>query len=42
MNWEGTQLARVGNIGQSLLYLGGSFVLGLGSVMLGIVLGRYF
>jgi CrcB protein len=42
MNWEGTQLARVGNSGQSVLYLGGSFVLGLGSVMLGIALGRNF
>ncbi len=42
MNWEGAQLARVGNIGQSFLYLGGSFVLGLGAVLLGITLGRSF
>ena len=42
MHWEGTQLARVGNSGQSLLYLGGSFALGLGAVMLGIILGRTF
>jgi fluoride exporter len=42
MNWEGTQLARAGTIGQSFLYLGGSFVLGLGAVLLGMVLGRSF
>jgi len=42
MNWEGAQLARGGNISQSFLYLGGSFVLGLGAVMLGITLGRTF
>jgi fluoride exporter len=40
MNWEGTQLARAGNIGQSFLYLGGSFALGLGAVLLGMALGR--
>lgn len=42
MSWEGTQLTRIGNIGQSMLYLGGSFALGLGAVMLGILLGRNF
>jgi CrcB protein len=42
MNWEGTQLARGGNSGRSLLYLGGSFALGLAAVMLGIALGRNF
>jgi CrcB protein len=42
MNWEGIQLARAGNVGQSFLYLGGSFALGLGAVMLGIALGRNF
>ena|SRR5437764_15337367 len=40
MSWEGTQLARAGSIGQSFLYLGGSFALGLGAAMLGIALGR--
>src|SRR5262249_196162 len=42
MNWEGTQLARVGKTSQSILYLGGSFVLGLSAAMLGIMLGRNF
>jgi fluoride exporter len=42
MNWEGTQLARAGSVGQSFLYLGGSFVLGLGAVLLGMTLGRVF
>ena len=42
MNWEGTQLARTGSISQSFLYLGGSFVLGLGAVLLGMMLGRIF
>jgi CrcB protein len=42
MNWEGTQLARVGNIGQSFLYLSGSFGLGLAAVLLGMTLGRGF
>jgi CrcB protein len=40
MNWEGTQLARAGNIGLSFLYFGGSFVVGLGAVLLGIVIGK--
>jgi CrcB protein len=42
MNWEGTQLARAGSVGQSLLYLSGSFGLGLGAVLLGVALGRTF
>ena len=40
MNWEGTQLARAGNIGQSFLYFSGSFVFGLGAVLMGMALGR--
>jgi len=40
MNWEGLQLARGGSSVQSFLYLGGSFALGLGAELLGILVGK--
>ncbi len=39
MNWEGVQLARGGSTRMSMLYLGGSFVLGLLAVSLGLLVG---
>jgi CrcB protein len=40
MSWEGTQLARAGNVGQSFLYLAASFTLGLAAALLGIMIGK--
>lgn len=40
MNWEGFQLVRGGSSVQGLLYLSGSFALGLGAELLGMMIGR--
>lgn len=39
MSWEGMQLARGGSMRVSMLYLGGSLLLGLIAATLGIMLG---
>jgi len=39
MSWEGVQIARSGNTVNSMLYLGGSLVLGLACAAAGLVLG---
>jgi CrcB protein len=39
MSWEGVQLARGGSTPLSILYLGGSILLGLFAAALGMVLG---
>lgn len=39
LNWETLQLARGGSMYLGLLYLGGTFVLGLGAEMLGMMVG---
>ena len=41
MSWEGVQLARGGKTVGSLLYLGGSLVLGLMCATLGLVVGGW-
>ena len=41
MQWEGTQLMRAGNMGRGLLYLGGTFALGIPLVVLGMMLGGW-
>ena len=41
MNWEGVQLARGGSTQLSLLYLGGSFLLGLVAALFGMLLGGW-
>ena len=41
MHWEGTQLIRGGNAMQGLLYLGGTFALGIPIAALGLMLGRW-
>ncbi len=40
LNWETVQLGRSGNTRLSSLYLGGTYVLGLCAVILGIMLGQ--
>ncbi|MBA2391337.1 MAG: fluoride efflux transporter CrcB [Ktedonobacteraceae bacterium] len=40
LNWETVQLGRSGNTTLSSLYLGGTYVLGLCAVILGIMLGQ--
>lgn len=42
MNWEGFQLVRGGSTFRSLLYLGGSALLGLLAATLGLILGGWF
>ncbi len=39
MSWEGVQIARGGNTASSMLYLGGSLVLGLVCAAAGLALG---
>ncbi len=39
MNWEGVQLARGGSARLSMVYFGGSFVLGLLAASLGLLVG---
>jgi fluoride exporter len=39
MHWEGVQLIRGGSTARGLLYLGGSFLLGVPLAALGMVLG---
>ena len=41
MSWEGVQLARSGRKVSSLLYLGGSLLLGLGCASLGLLVGSW-
>jgi CrcB protein len=41
MNWEGLQLARGGSTVRSLLYLGGSALLGLLAATAGLLLGGW-
>lgn len=41
MSWEGVQLARGGSTLSGMLYLGGSLVLGLVCVTLGMLLGGW-
>jgi fluoride exporter len=41
MSWEGVQLARGGNSRASIIYLGGSFLLGLVAAFVGILLGGW-
>lgn len=42
MNWEGVQLVRGGSSRLGMLYFGGSFVLGLLAVSLGLFVGWWF
>jgi fluoride exporter len=42
MHWEGVQLIRGGSTSQGLLYLGGSFLLGVPMAALGMVVGGRF
>lgn len=41
MQWEGTQLIRGGSSSRGLLYLGGTFVLGVPVAALGMLLGGW-
>jgi CrcB protein len=41
MHWEGTQIIRGGTTLQGLLYLGGTFALGIPAAALGMMLGRW-
>lgn len=41
MSWEGVSLARGGSTRLSLVYLGGSFLLGLAAAALGLTLGGW-
>jgi CrcB protein len=40
MSWEGVELLRRSSMMQSLLYLVGTFLLGLGAALVGILIGR--
>ncbi|MBV8694920.1 MAG: fluoride efflux transporter CrcB [Chloroflexi bacterium] len=41
MQWEGTQLIRTGSVAYSLLYLAGTYALGIPLAALGMILGRW-
>ncbi len=41
MHWEGTQLIRAGSTSRGLLYLGGTFALGVAVAALGMLLGGW-
>lgn len=41
MSWEGVQLARGGSSRRSMIYLGGSVLIGFSAAALGMVLGEW-